>query len=213
MLSMTRVVRRKQLALFKTLFLAAFLSSVLLGCGTPMAVKRLSSEQVKAQVSYLASLKVYFEVINKFTDAQVKASDFRIDSLTKDIEQEYKSTAVSQLASAQDDNSRRKILDDLSKNIDNNQATAAQQKQTIAALVAKLKVKQGEMLEAYQNIVSAQQKLDDYIQLKKVDDVVIEQLTGIVGVNRDKIVQSATEIATIGDQVEKILTSTGAPSK
>ena len=142
-------------------------------------------------------------------DAQVQASDFRIDRLTRDIEQEFKSSAVAQLATAQDENARRKVLNDLATNIDNNQATASKQKQQIASLVSKLKAKQSDMLDAYQNILAAQQKLDDYIQLEKVDDVALNQLAGIVGLNRDKITQSATDIANIADQVEKLFTSKG----
>jgi len=180
------------------------------GCGTPMAVKRLSAEEVKAQVSYLGSLKAYFEVISKFVDAQVQASDFRIDRLTKDLEQEFKASAVGQLANAQDDKARRKVLDDLATKIDDNESTATQQKQKISGLVSKLKAKQAEMLEAYQNIAAAQQKLDEYIQLEKADDVALNQLAGIVGLNRDKITQSATDIANIADQVEKLFTVKGA---
>src|SRR5207247_5052863 len=155
------------------------------------------------------SLKAYFEVVSKLVDAQVQASDFRIDRLTRDIEQEFKSSAVAQLATAQDENARRKVLNDLATNIDNNQATASKQKQQIASLVSKLKAKQSDMLDAYQNILAAQQKLDDYIQLEKIDDVALNQLAGIVGLNRDKITQSATDIANIADQVEKLFTSKG----
>jgi hypothetical protein len=190
----------------------ALLSFSWVGCGTPMAVKRLSAEQVKARLSYSASLKAYFEVIDKFADAQVQASDYRIDHLTKDIEQEYKSAALSQIASARDDNSRLKVLSDLASKINDNQATASEQKQRIADLVAKLKAKQWELMEAYQNIESAQQKLDDYIQLQKADDVVFSELAGIVGVNRDKITQSTSDIANIATQVEKLFPAKGARS-
>jgi hypothetical protein len=192
--------------------LAVLLCFTFLGCGTPMAVKRLSAEQVKAQVSYSACLKAYFEVINTFADAQVQVSNFRIDRLTKDIEQEYKRAAVDQVATARDDSTRLKVLSDLANKVGENQATAAGQKQAIADLVAKLKAKQAGMLEAYQNIVSAQQKLDDYIQLQKANDVVFDELAGIVGVNRDKITQSTTDIANIENQIEKLFPVKGAPS-
>src|SRR5437667_10130070 len=87
--------------------LLVLLSLTFIGCATPMAVKRLSAEQVKVQTSYSGSLKAYFDVINKFADAQMQASDFRIDRLTKDIEQEFKASAVDQLATAQDESARR----------------------------------------------------------------------------------------------------------
>jgi len=66
------------------------------------------------------------------------------------------------------------------------------------------------MVTAYQNIVTAQQKLDEYIQLKKADEVAVEELAGIVGVNRDHVTQSVTDIANISDEVEKLL-GKGAP--
>ncbi len=68
------------------------------------------------------------------------------------------------------------------------------------------------MLEAYQNIASAQQKLDDYIQLQKADDVVMNELAGIVGVNRDKITQSTTDIANIANEIKKLFPAKGAAS-
>jgi hypothetical protein len=68
--------------------------------------------------------------------------------------------------------------------MNDNRATANKQKAEIAALVAKLKAKQAEMLEAHQNIVSAQQELDDYIQFRKTDEVAHDQLAGIVGFNQ-----------------------------
>jgi hypothetical protein len=43
-------------------------------CGTPTAVKNLSAEEVKAQLSYAGTLRAYFEVISKFVDAQVQAN-------------------------------------------------------------------------------------------------------------------------------------------
>ena len=49
------------------------LAAAATGCGTPMAVKRLSGEEVKAQVSYFGSLKAYFEVISKFLPAILSA--------------------------------------------------------------------------------------------------------------------------------------------
>ncbi len=82
----------------------------------------------------------------------------------------------------------------------------------LPTFVAKLKGKQAEMLEAYQNIASAQQKLDDYIQLQKADDVVMNELSGIVGVNRDKITQSTTDIANIANEIEKLFPAKGAAS-
>jgi hypothetical protein len=196
---------RKRSAAYLVLSLGVLLSSVGLGCGTPMAVKRLSAEQVKMEMSYLGSLKAYFDIIGKFADAQVQASDFRIDRLSKELEQEFKADAVKQLATATDEASRRQVLNDLTTKINSNAATAAAQKQKIADLVGKLKAKQTEMLDAYQTIEAAQQKLDEYIQLEKADEVAVNQLTGIVGVNKDKINQSVTDIANIADQVEKIL--------
>jgi hypothetical protein len=169
-----------------------------------MAVKRLSAEEVKAQISYANTLKAYFDVISKLVDAQVQASDYRIDRLTKDIEQEYKAAAVAQLAGAGDETARRKVLNDLAAKLGDNVATASKQKQNIADLVSKLTTKQKEMLEAYQHIVEAQQKLDEYIQLQKADEIAVNQLVSIVGLNKDKVTQSAADMGNIEGQIEKL---------
>jgi hypothetical protein len=174
-----------------------------LGCGTPMAVKHLSAEQVKVQNSYLGALKAYFKVIEEFADAQLKASNFRLDDIAKKAAQDETNEALKPVAAAQDDASRRKILGDLANNVQDTGTAVVEQKHTNAELVAKLKAKHKEMLEAYQNILDAQQKLDDYIQLEKADEVLVNQLVGVVGVNKDRITQSVTDIANIEGQIEK----------
>lgn len=175
------------------------------GCGTPAAVKKLSTAQTQTLASYESTLKAYFDIVGRFADAQVKASNFRIDQLTKQINDSYKAEAAEKLAAASTDVARNQALSDYTKKLQANDSDAEAQKKQIAALVHKLKDKQSEMLAAYGQLVSAQQKLDEYIQLKKVDDVVLDELTGILGVSRDKLTSSATDIAEIATQIEKII--------
>lgn len=177
------------------------------GCGTPTAVKKLSTAQTQTLESYESTLKAYFDLVGRFADAQVKASNFRISLLTKQINDVYKADAAEKLAAASTEVARNQALSEYTRKLQANDSEAATQKQQIAGLVQKLKDKQNEMLAAYRELVSAQKKLDEYIQLKKVDDVVLDELTGILGMSRDKLTSSATDIAEIATQIDHLIPS------
>ncbi len=60
-------------------------------------------------------------------------------------------------------------------------------KQKIAAAVTSLKKKDQELDAAYQAIVAASEKLDEYIRLKKADQAAIDSLVQSLGLNNQKI--------------------------
>jgi hypothetical protein len=60
-------------------------------------------------------------------------------------------------------------------------------KQKIAAAVTSLKKKDQELDTAYQAIVAASEKLDEYIRLKKADQAAIDSLVQSLGLNNQKI--------------------------
>src|SRR5262249_34678743 len=75
----------------------------LIGCGTPMAVKKLSAEQVKVNISFENTLKAYFDVVEKLTANQLAASTAIIDSSTKEAIALEKKKALNALKNATDD--------------------------------------------------------------------------------------------------------------
>jgi DNA repair exonuclease SbcCD ATPase subunit len=167
------------------LFLLFLTMSFLSGCGTPVAVRSLSGQLVTTQRAYAVSLHGYFAAVEKFADAQVTIAETRIDELTAEINRQYGTRASASIAATPDQ--RQKIIDQLVKDVTANANADAPLKQKIAAAVASLKKKNQELDAAYQPIVAASAKLDEYIRLKKADEAAISSLVQTVGLNSQKI--------------------------
>ncbi len=175
------------------------------GCGTPAAVRKLSSEQVRVSASFEQTLKGYFDIIDRLTANQLAVSNATIDETTKQIIDLRKRQANNAIKAAADDIGRQKAIDDLTSAITSEADTAAKDKAQIAELVAKLKIKHREMLAAFSVIKAAQEKLDTYIQLKKADETALDELLNAVGVSRETLNRDATDISSIADQVTALI--------
>jgi hypothetical protein len=179
------------------------------GCGTPMAVKKLSAEQVKVNASFELTLKAYFDVVERLAANQLAASSSIIDDTTKEAIALEKKRALNTLKNAADDAAKQKAVDDLTAAVTAESDEAASDKAQINTLVGNLKRKQKDMLAAFAAIKAAQEKLDTYIQLKKADEAAFDQLLGIVGVSRETLNQDATDVADLADKLTKLLSSKG----
>jgi hypothetical protein len=177
----------------------------LTGCGTPMAVKKLSAEQVRVNTSFELTLKAYFDVVEKLAANQLAASTEVIDTTTKAAIALEKKKALNSLKGAADDAGKQKAVDDLTAAITAESDEAASDKAQINTLVGNLKKKHKDMLAAFAAIKAAQEKLDTYIQLKKADEAAFDQLLGIVGVSRETLNRDTTEVADIADNLTKLL--------
>jgi hypothetical protein len=160
--------------------------SSLIGCATPVAVRSLSGQLVATQRAYAISLHGYFAAVEKFADAQVTISNTRIDQLTAEINRQYGTRATASLATAAPAQ-RQQIIDQLIKDVAANANADLPIKQKIAAAAATLKKKDQELDAAYQAIVAASEKLDEYVRLKKADQAAIDSLVQGVGLNNQKI--------------------------
>ena len=160
--------------------------SFLTGCVTPVAVRSLSAQLVANQRAYAVSLHAYFAAVEKFADAQVTIAESRIDELTAEINRQYGTRASASIAAATPDQ-RQRIIDQLVKDIAANANADAPLKQKIAAAVASLKKKNQELDAAYQPIVVASAKLDEFIRLNKADEAAISSLVQAVSLNSQKI--------------------------
>ena len=185
-----------------------------MGCGTPAAVKKLSSAQAATMVSYEQSLKLYFAAIVGFADAQVTTANHLIDLNTRQINAELRAATLEEINKAgPPPPDRGAALSKYTAAIQAQNALAETQKAKIAGLVAKLNDKQNEMMSAFQEMTKAQQKLDEYIQLRKTNDVILDELTGILGVNRAKVDQATQDITHIATDIQLAATNLKGGSK
>jgi hypothetical protein len=181
-----------------TLFL--LLCLLTLSCATPNSVKKLSTEIVDANVKYHQSLKDYFSIIEKFVDAQIKVAEFLIKESDEKIETLLKKKAKIQLA--QDNADVDAILDGLIKELSENAANNQDDKSKLTQLSFQLKSKHKELLNIQEHIIMAQKKLDEYIQLEKADEMLVNEFLGIVGIQKDKLVNTIDDITKIYTQIE-----------
>jgi hypothetical protein len=178
---------------------------LLTGCGTPVAVRGLSAQLVVTQRAYVVSLHSYFAAVEKFADAQVKIAANRIDELTAQINQEYGARANASLGRALTPDERQKILDQLTRDISNNTGSDLPLKRKIADAVASLKKQDQELEAAYQVIVAASEKLDEYIRLKKADEAAIGPLVQAVGASNEKILAIVDAITALTQNLTQTL--------
>ena len=183
-------------------------AAVLTGCVTPVAVRNMSAQLVRTQLAYSLSLRVYFASVEKFADAQVKIADYRIDEITAQMNREFGKRAGSGLGQAATPEERQRIIDQLVKDVAGNTSADLPLKRKIAEAAASLKQRDRELEAAYQTILAASQKLDEYIRLKKADETAILDLTRAVGLNSEKITAIVDEIATISQDLALTMTKT-----
>jgi hypothetical protein len=173
---------------------------------TPVAVRSLSAELVKTQQIYSVSLHGYFAAVEKFADAEVKIADYRIDEITLQLNREFGRRANAGLAGAVTPDQRQRIIEQLIQDVAGNASADLPLKNKIAGAVASLKQKDQELEAAYLVILTATEKLDEFIRLKKADEVAIGQLARSVGLNSEKIVSIVDAIG----QLSEVLTQNTA---
>lgn len=171
-----------------------------LSCATPSSVKKLSIEIVDVNEKYHQSLKDYFSIIEKFVDAQIKVAEFLIKESDEKIETLLKKKAKIQLAEVNADVDA--ILDGLIKELNENSVSNQDDKSKLTQLSFQLKSKHSELLYIQENIIMAQKKLNEYIQLEKADELLVNEFLGIVGIQKDKLINTMNDITNIYTQIE-----------
>jgi len=171
-----------------------------LSCATPNSVKKLSIEIVDVNEKYHQSLKDYFSIIEKFVDAQIKVAEFLIKESDEKIETLLKKKAKIQLAEVNADVDA--ILDGLIKELNENSVSNQDDKSKLSQLSFQLKAKHSELLYIQENIIMAQKKLNEYIQLEKADELLVNEFLGIVGIQKDKLINTMNDITNIYTQIE-----------
>jgi hypothetical protein len=176
------------------------------GCVTPIAVRSLSAGLVQTQRVYALSLQSYFAAVEKFADAQVRIAEMRIDAVTSQMNRALGQRAAADLARAATPAERQKIIDQLVRDIAGNTGADLPLKNKIAASVASLKQKDQELAAAYAVILAASEKLDEYVRLKKADEVAINTLAQTVGVNSQKITSIVDAITKLSADIIQSIT-------
>lgn len=179
-----------------TLLLLVFISTA---CPRYDAVRKFSTEKVKIDEQFTTTLENHFSIVEQFADAQLKVTTQRVDEITSQIQQRYASRTRKLLE--QDPNitpeAREKILMDMAAAVSADSAQSELDKLRIAALVAQLKLKDREILEAQKEILQATKQLDEWVQLKKFDEILTLRLTDKLKLSQEKLNKAMTEVNNI----------------
>jgi hypothetical protein len=179
------------------------LTGLFSGCAIPTAVKSLSQEQVQVQEQYLETQKSYFSLIEKYVESQIKTTELLIASSTQELTQKYKQRALKALKPG-DATNNKEVLDDLVQLVTSEYKSDQEGINRLYRLLYDLKQKHQEMLSAYATMVSAQKKLNEYIQLERADEVFINEMLAVIGVERGKISGLFDSAAGIYTEIEKL---------
>lgn len=179
--------------------LVAFLA---VGCATPAAVKQLSNEIVEINQSYHESLATYFSIIETFVDAQVQLAESLLDESDEKINASYRELAKMELEEENPDIDA--ILDEFENSVNENATETQDYKAQLTDLSAQLKLKNAELLRIQSSIIEAQKKLNEYVQLEKADEVIVNELLGVVGIEMGKLTNTVGSISDIYKKISGI---------
>ena len=179
---------------------------VLSSCGTPQAVKDLSTAQLQAQGEMRKQLGAYFEVIETVVSTQIDTAETRIDELTAANIADRRKLAVIE-AKGSIERADDPALIKLGNNIEADLALRDSLKAKLRERLAMVKAKHKELRDAYQVFYEAQEKLDEYIRLEKAEERVFDALLGTVGISKDKLNRAVTDLAGTTDAISNLLRS------
>ncbi len=188
----------KKIFLYSVLIIALFLS----GCGTPLAVKTLSEEELKTIASYQETQKKYFDVIESYVQSHINSAELLMKAETFKQINLFKKKAELQLKKSDADISA--ILDELISALQTVLEGDQTQIKQLMALLSELKQKHREMRDAYAVILAAQTKLNEYIQLEKADELFVNQILFSVGLQKEKITSIFDNIGSIMKDIDKL---------
>jgi hypothetical protein len=175
------------------------------GCPRYETVRRVSDEQLKIQKSFRENLGVYLGHMLDFAKNQAAVNKDTLKGLESDKLAQVRIDAnddfgdIKNPTQEQRDANREK----LGQAIAFWQATYASKRNELDDLVKKLAVKHQEILNAYDEIISTQEVLNKYIQLKKYDEVIVDGLMDKLKINQDKVNGLFKDAADVADTIGK----------
>lgn len=184
------------------------------GCANYQAARNFSTEEVNAQEKQLTALTAEFVAIEAFADASLSVTTWRLDELTGRIQDLYakKARLALDANTSLTADQKEAILKDMANSISAESAQNETNKRKISELVTQLKVKDAELLAAQKEILDASKQLDEWVQLKKVDELLLARLGDKLKGAQDKLIKAADGATGIWNQIRALL-PTNTPAK
>jgi flagellar motility protein MotE (MotC chaperone) len=189
------------------------------GCPRYDTVRKLSTEQLRVQADFQSTMTKYFASMEQFADNQINVDKMYYDDLLdQDIGNRQKrfDAAIEAIKNDATKTPDQKAEEIKTKALEFGQAMQIkrsqndQDKSELDDLLQQYKSKNKEILATYQSILEAQTELDRYIQLKKFDEVITEQLLSKMRVNQQKLVNLFDQTANIAGRLKFKQPATGS---
>ncbi|HKG13660.1 MAG TPA: hypothetical protein VKB12_09975 [Pyrinomonadaceae bacterium] len=187
--------------------------SVLLGCTLLFTAcpryetaRRVSEEQLNVQRSFRTNLDEYFSHMEEFASNQVLLNKRRLRELRGDKLENLKDISDDALR-AFGENPTRDEYDgnriQLGKDIAAWNTAYDDKERELDGLTSQLHTKHTAFLSAYDEIISTQEVLNEYIKMKKYDEVVVDGLMRKLKLSQDKVNNIFREVAQVADKLSK----------
>lgn len=155
------------------------------------AVRRMSAESLTVQTKSLENKQALYVALFKLLNQQVVSANIMLDSETANQVRNRNAKLMLELSQATDDGQKQALIAAASKDIAFYASDTATKKQQILAHVTLVKEKFNEMQDLDTQQLAAYTELDRWVQLKKVDEVMAEDV-----LNKFKTTQAASNKAT-----------------
>ena len=187
-----------------TLILTLTLTLVLTGCPRYEKVREVSKEELRVQEGLQANLKAYIKSMEELADNHAIVSKLYYDDLAVQDKKRLEDKAKRDLDKLPTDKTteRAKISEQLGSKKQAIDDQDEKDKKELDDLVAALKKKDTELLAAYQVMVDAQTQLNEYIQLKKFDEVLIDKTLGKLKFGEKDALKFFDEAAAISRKIK-----------
>jgi hypothetical protein len=184
------------------------------GCPRYDTVRKFSTEQLKVQQEFQVVLTKYFAAMEEYAANEVVANSLYYDRLLKGGD------SSERIVKRQGARDIEKIKADPNLSLDDKLEAIAARSRELGALLEAMRAenekdkadlantlqaykdKNKEILVAYQGILDAQNQLNEYIQLKKFDEVIVEKLLGSVHANQTKVLGLFDQAASLADKLK-----------
>ena len=198
----------------------SLLSTLILGvlsftaCPSADSARKLSSQQLQVQQQFQAQLTKYFASMERFADNHVTVSQLYYDDLLNGIdgdETRIRRRAKRDIDTINADASKtpdQKVAaiaersQELGRQLEVKRAANEADKLELVETVKQYKAKNQEILATYQAILEAQAELDHFIQIKKFDEVIAEQILGKIHLNQVKVLGLIDQATSLADKLK-----------
>lgn len=180
--------------------LVSFLLFTLLGltaCPDYNKVREMSKKQLEAQKEFKLFFELYMTKVYAFAEIQVRLAKIKLNDLEGRAAQVIQATGDAEIATLATDPEKNARRQQIGAELLKNQQDYKSKRDDLDQLLVKLQAKHREILDTYQVLVEAQTELDRYVQLKRFDERIVDQIAQRINVNQIKLNQHINEATNI----------------